>query len=798
MKKTFLISFLVACLSVLKVSAQCTTFSGTTGLVLAPISPTATALTQNAIRVSWTAPADPSITGFEVYRFNGTDYCLIATPASNVTQINDNGLTAQTTYQYRIYSRTGASAPFTYSPVASTSGTTLSSVLPPSNLAATPVFGTNNQVLVTWSDNANNETNYEVLFATSSGAELGRALLTGANATSGLITGLQPNTVYHFLVRAGGTPTASPNAGPVTVATYPSPARPSNVVVFPITNNSATVAWDDNSNDEVGFQVAYGFNGTNLPFVVNIPAQPGVGRRSHTITGLNQNSNYSVIVRVLGPGNIQLDSQPPVNFITCPNAPSTPVSLAIINSDLNSVTLGWVNTSSTPVSNVVIERSTDGGASYNTFYDTQGPNLPIYTDTRASGAGPYFYRVRAINNCQGNTYSSGTSNIVSFQRNAPKPAYNLAAKVILDTRVDLSWSNNTESVNPYDKRVAIEVWRRPDSVAAFSRLATLTPEQFTYVDLAASPKVKYFYKIITTNQFGTSESNVVDVTTFGPPIAPSNLVATPTKNNVGSTIIALSWKDNSNDEDFFIIEESVEGGAWKSIAQIIPNSTQFVRIPVEEGVKYSYRVRGANNWGIGRPSNIAMDAVYEPTVAPNAPFNLKARALSASEIQLTWLDDANNETAFEVEISADGRTFRALGTTTRNVLTYTDKGLIEKTKYFYRVRATNAKGNSAYTNTAEATTLSKTLAIVTNDTIGGDVIAYPNPTVDYVKITVPSSLKGAKNVVVIDRNSRIVLRTTLKEGQDELNLDMSTYNEGTYTVTIQNETGKVTKRIVKY
>lgn len=795
MKKTFLISFLVACLSVLKVSAQCTTFSGTTGLVLAPITPTATALTQNAIRVSWTAPADPSITGFEVYRFNGTDYCLIATPAANVTQFNDNGLTAQTTYQYRIYSRAGSSPTFTYSSAASTSGTTLSSVLPPSNLAASPVFGTNNQVRITWTDNANNETNYEVLFATSGGAELGRALLTGANATSAVITGLQPSTVYHFLVRAGGSPTASPNAGPVTVATYGSPAKPTNLVAFPITNNSATIGWDDNSVDEVGFQIGYGLDGANYTFI-NVPAQPGQGRRSWNLPGLIQKTNYYVIVKVLGPGGNDLSSDR-IFFQTCPNTPSAPVSLAIINSDASTVTLGWVNTG-TDVSNVVIERSTDGGGSYNLWYDTQGPNLPVYTDTKATGAGPILYRVRAINVCQSNTYQSNPSNTVSFQRNAPLPAYNLFAKGVLDTRVDLSWSNNVEGINPYNKRVAIEVWRRPDTVAAYSRLATLTPEQFSYVDLTTSPKTKYFYKIITTNQFGTSESNIVDITTFGPPIAPSNLVATPTKNNVGNTIIALGWKDNSNDEDYFIIEESVEGGAWKSIAQIIPNSTQFIRIPVEEGVKYSYRVRGANNWGIGKASNTVANVVYEPTAAPNAPFNLKARALSASEIVLTWLDDANNEATFEVEISSDGRTFRALGTTTRNVLTYTDKGLIEKTKYFYRVRATNAKGNSAYTNTAEATTLAKTSAFVTNDVIGADVIAYPNPTVDYVKITVPSSLKGAKNVVVIDRNSRIVLRTTLKDGQDELSLDMSTYNEGTYTVTIQSETGKVTKRIVKY
>lgn len=78
---------------------------------------------------------------------------------------------------------------------------------------------------------------------------------------------------------------------------------------------------------------------------------------------------------------------------------------------------------------------------------------------------------------------------------------------------------------------------------------------------------------------------------------------------------------------------------------------------------------------------------------------------SAASVQLDWQDNSNNETGFAIERAPGGSTtFVEIARTTSNVVTYTDAGLPNSTSYVYRVRAFNTAGNSAYSNSASATT----------------------------------------------------------------------------------------------
>jgi galactose oxidase len=93
-----------------------------------------------------------------------------------------------------------------------------------------------------------------------------------------------------------------------------------------------------------------------------------------------------------------------------------------------------------------------------------------------------------------------------------------------------------------------------------------------------------------------------------------------------------------------------------------------------------------------------------PVQSPTAPSNLTATAVSSSQINLSWIDNSNNETSFKVYRSKNGRNFGRLATVGANVTTFANTGLRASTTYHYRVRAQNDGGNSAYSNTASATT----------------------------------------------------------------------------------------------
>jgi len=96
---------------------------------------------------------------------------------------------------------------------------------------------------------------------------------------------------------------------------------------------------------------------------------------------------------------------------------------------------------------------------------------------------------------------------------------------------------------------------------------------------------------------------------------------------------------------------------------------------------------------------------HNALIPPSAPSSLSATAASASQIDLAWTDNSQNEMGFKVERKTEsGGTFSQIATVSSNVTSYSDTGLSASTAYYYRVRAYNWIDNSGYSNEASATT----------------------------------------------------------------------------------------------
>lgn len=103
--------------------------------------------------------------------------------------------------------------------------------------------------------------------------------------------------------------------------------------------------------------------------------------------------------------------------------------------------------------------------------------------------------------------------------------------------------------------------------------------------------------------------------------------------------------------------------------------------------------------------------------APLAPSSLTATAVSSSRINLAWTDNSTDEDGFKIERSLDGVNFTEITSVGAGVTTYASTGLSASTQYYYRVRAYRGSVNSAYSNTANATTTAVvTERIITIDT----------------------------------------------------------------------------------
>ncbi|NKE72969.1 fibronectin type III domain-containing protein [Candidatus Manganitrophus noduliformans] len=100
-------------------------------------------------------------------------------------------------------------------------------------------------------------------------------------------------------------------------------------------------------------------------------------------------------------------------------------------------------------------------------------------------------------------------------------------------------------------------------------------------------------------------------------------------------------------------------------------------------------------------------SVPTPTPLPAAPTELSVTVLSSDRIILAWKDNSGNETGFKVERRIGTSAFSEItivGASNDTGVSFENTGLSASTTYCYRIKASNAAGDSLPSNEACATT----------------------------------------------------------------------------------------------
>jgi hypothetical protein len=177
---------------------------------------------------------------------------------------------------------------------------------------------------------------------------------------------------------------------------------------------------------------------------------------------------------------------------------------------------------------------------------------------------------------------------------------------------------------------------------------------------------------------------------------PSNLAAAL----IAGPRASLTWRDNASNESNFIIQRSINGGAWTQIGTApAVTGTGGTGTFTDTGVTtspanatYSYQVAATNSVGtsaFSTPASVTVPAQPLPPSsfnAVNGPNSNKTRS-----VILTWLDNSNNETGFTIERATNNLFTVGLASVTlpAGTTTYTATGLSRGTQYWFRIRSNN-------------------------------------------------------------------------------------------------------------
>jgi FtsP/CotA-like multicopper oxidase with cupredoxin domain len=289
----------------------------------------------------------------------------------------------------------------------------------------------------------------------------------------------------------------------------------------------------------------------------------------------------------------------------------------------------------------------------------------------------------------------------------PAVAYALDA----NGAVSLTWTDGTpvsyasladwgNVANEVGYRVERGVADKKGVIATWTQIGTTLANATGFTDTTAVAGTAYQYRVVAWNAAGATTSAPVGGPAVTAPAAPTSATATVQ----AGPQVAIAWKDNSVNESYFVLERSVDGGAFALVAQIPAGSNtgnlSFTDKAVVSSHSYQYRLAAVN--AAGASAYATTNAVVAPA-PPLAPSNLSATAVSSGKkanVTLTWADNSLDETGFTLERATNATFTVGLtpSTIAANTTTVTQTGLYRGVTYFYRIRAFNLGGSSGWSN----------------------------------------------------------------------------------------------------
>lgn len=578
----------------------------------------------------------------------------------------------------------------------------ITNVLPPIPAAASGLLATasgSNTVAVTWTDNAENETGYDIYRSLSTNTNFRKiANVTGAAGTGSTITfndaALFANSVYYYKVVAtgvGGNAGDSNSDSATTGNDAPVLAAIANTTMkFGTIKNVSINATDANSDAIV-------LSGVNLPAFVTLSDD---GNGNGTLTLAPQISDQGTYTIQLSASDNYAGTSS-LSFVLTVDANNPPTLNPIVAS---SVAEG----SST---NIALSASDLDGQAGLTITATGLPSFITLTD---NGNGSAQLTV-APGYADGDTYNF-TVQVTDAQGAVDTKAASITVtEVIPNERILVSIQKTTAAASPWNNVIGLNTSALKNTTGAttsvglsFQTTAWNTFDQGPvtgnnsglYPD--AVIKDYYYFGIfgapntINVRTTGLNPSKKYKFSFYGG----SKWTGTPdngtTTYTIGSQTVSLYVQNNSQNK--------------VSIENVQPDASGIV----------TFTMGKAAGTPVGYLNALEIESAFDDGSAPAMPKDFAAALIPVGGVKLTWRDVAYNETGYEVYRSLEPDANFVLlnpGATNVNSNSFDDLAVNSSTTYYYKIRSIGSNGSSAYTNVVSVTTGNKTPIITGGSTL---------------------------------------------------------------------------------
>ena len=466
-------------------------------------------------------------------------------------------------------------------------------------------------------------------------------------------------------------------------------AVPTDLKITSADTGKVELEWQDNSNDESGFEV-YRQDVTNEG-KREVIAAVEANVTTYSDTDVVPWIKYAYWIKAYNAAAKSEFSKG--KYVVAGVTPEAPAEVKIVSANTQGIELAWQDTSDNEDGFEILRRNITEEEKTE-IINTLGPNVTTYQDTNVTKNFKYVYQIRPFNTA-GKANLKNQKAAVTIAGKLPAELSDLKVVTATEDRIEIGWQDNS------DNETGFEIWRtNVTENGKYGPIDTVRSNVTNYIDTNVTPNIKYGYIVKVFHAGGKSKGpkSVTAVTGF-PPASPSDIEIT-------SDRVDLRWVDNSDNEDGFKIwRKNLEGEdvKYELLGQVEANATTYTDESATPGVKYAYEVRAFNNAGV---SKWVKPATVAPAGLPVEPTGLEVVSVTSDEVELTWQDNSNDENGFEIlRINVDGGgDFKAIDTVTNEITSYIDKTVAPNTSYEYKISAFNSAGDSVSEETIKATT----------------------------------------------------------------------------------------------